>query len=75
MTKLSVRSPITLEAATVIRVAGPGRDTPYALVVARTGDGLVLGRLRGDPQALRIGMELDALEPEAGSPTFAPRRA
>lgn len=36
---------LTLEAATVIRVAPPGRSQPYTLAVVRTDHGLVCGGL------------------------------
>jgi uncharacterized OB-fold protein len=63
--------PLTLEAATVIRIAGPGLETPYVLAVARGPEGLVLGRIDGLDEALPVGATVRRAGDADGVVTFA----
>jgi uncharacterized OB-fold protein len=65
---------LTLEAATVIRVAPPGRSSPYALAAVRTDDGLVCGGLLGSPEDLPApGAPLVEIEAADGVRMFRAR--
>jgi uncharacterized OB-fold protein len=62
---------LTLEAATVIRVAPPGRSQPYGLAVVRTDQGLVCGQLLGSDEDLPApGTPLTEAEALDGVRTF-----